>query len=109
MVPKHLPDTEVGSELMHRQAVFGVTTKYLWRLVHEWRRRHGHLKAAVHVIHHAAKRSQAATGAVEVMAGEKTDTAEEPSSRIVVGRLPGRRAEGRFRLSQNEDDGAAAG
>lgn len=82
MVPKHLADAEIGPELMHRHAMFGVAAKDLWRLVHQRRRRHGHLEAAVHVVHHAAKGVASGDGRCR---GGVAERAEELSSGTVVG------------------------
>jgi hypothetical protein len=66
VVGKHLGAQQLGRHLGHGQAMVGVSSKNLRRLVHEGRSRHGHLEAGMHVVHGAAGRS---TNAVAVSRG----------------------------------------
>jgi len=61
------------------------------------------------VIHHAVKGSQAATGAIEGVAGGEAERAEELSSRTVFGRATRSEGGGEVSIVAERRDGAAAG
>jgi hypothetical protein len=69
MVSKHLRNAQIWRHLVERHAMFGVAAEDLGRLVHQRRRRHGHLEATVHVVHHLGVAVAASTSALQLLLG----------------------------------------